>query len=520
MTLKFLELDGWRVPVLDEGANKGFVEVGSRGRAFSGKYRSSRRALKRRFTGALRRSTRSFAEAFQSLILGLGERWPFDHEDTANLVDDPFSTKGLGVISGAARFVFGVGADGARVFNREGETESQFGDGAIASTLAINNLLSADVRDVEGIDTTGFSVVAGGVLSLDTVNFLQGAQSLKVVSATVGDGVAVSVGDTGPTAFVGVVYIKPTTNPENDIITIDLLDDIVGVIDTVDIDQFDATGKWVKAIVFGTTDASATKAILQITGDPTTFFCDAFMLAQGGLNHSVWVDGNFAPSALRYSPTFLTTEDVTVSVWIRVDATVQGVDRKIVFISKDVTGTSGICLERLVGSTRIRFLTEDEDGNSEFIQTASAVLDGAWHHVVAVMRANPETGDNKKTLYFDGVSVGTSNPAGLPDVSKFTEINIGNKNGAELFYSGHRGLIDNVSILPYAAHSDQVAGWFALGEAQGDLPRIKASGDFVGDTQVIVEGELPSDSEYRAFTDSDGVHRNAGQEVPFALHEV
>jgi len=487
--------------------------------------RSTRRALKRIFRGTLIRSTRSFAEAFQLAVLGVGEYWPlgFDVEDPTNLTKDFFSTKGAIATAGLnSVLAFGTGADGAAVFNRDGETESQFGSGSLASSLSITNLLPADVRDVEGGTTAGFTLIPTGTgsIALNTANFLQGAQSLEVNVVNANDGVDTdSIAVSGNAAHVAVVYIKPTTDPTSDIISISFEDD-VGLIAGININAFDATGQWVKVELAGTTAVGATTARLRIQGSAaTTFFCDAFQIATGDIDKAVWVDGVQAASRLSYSPAFLTAQDVTVNIWARADAATAGGDRRLVLMSKDPATNQGICIDKEASTTRVRFVTEDEGGGTDAIQSAANLWDGTWHMISVVMRRKPGVGENKKTLYVDGVSVATSDPAKLPDVSLFADIDVGHSDGTESFWRDHRGLLDELLILPYAAHPDQIAGWFTLGESIGELPELKLSGDFVGDLQLIAEGDA-MESPYEAFTDRDGVHHNAGQEVNFTLDEV
>ena len=524
MEFKFLVINGWRARVLDDGASKSFEKIGDRGRAFTGRMRSTRRALKRRFRGTLIRSTRSFAEAFQAAVLGLGERWPFDFEDTARLKEDFFSTKGLGAKpSSDALLAFGVAADGAAVFNREGETESQFGSGSLASTLAIANILPDDVRDVEGGTTAGFTAIGTGAISLDTANKLQGTQSLKAVSMSALDGFDTDFVLASPlTTYTLVVYIKPVTDPTVDIISISLFDDDIGFLAGGNISTFDSTGKWVKVEITGTTGDSATqiKLRVQIATAGRTFFCDAFQIAAGDIDTAIWVDGSSVVSDLIYPIGFLDgAADVTANFWVRADAVSPAGQSIILLMSPSFLDTRGFCIDRAPGANQIRFFTTDPDTGVTTGISVFSVFDGAWHMVTAVTRSKPVAGESKMDLYVDGLSVATASPVGLPVIDSSFDIRVGHKNANDLWWPEHRGLLDDVSIYPYAAHPDQIAGWFALGEALGDLPEFKASGDFVGDTQVIVEGHV-GESPYVAFTDRDGVHHNAGQEVNFTLDEV
>lgn len=80
----FLTLNGVRVPVATW--QRDFEAVGDAGRAFSGAYRSSRRALKRVWSIETAPLSRADAEALAAILQGRGDAWTFD--------DDLYSAKG------------------------------------------------------------------------------------------------------------------------------------------------------------------------------------------------------------------------------------------------------------------------------------------------------------------------------------------------------------------------------------------------------------------------------------------
>ena len=90
--MAFLELNGWTVPVAAGSVSEEPVEIGERDRAFDGTYRSSIRAVKRRWRMKTVPMIRSDAEALRGLLLGLGHYWSFD--------TDLYSSKGLGPVAG------------------------------------------------------------------------------------------------------------------------------------------------------------------------------------------------------------------------------------------------------------------------------------------------------------------------------------------------------------------------------------------------------------------------------------
>lgn len=533
MALKFLEIDGWRIPVLDESPSKNYEIIGDSSRAFSGRRRSTRRAIKRRFPGTLVRKDRSTAVAFQLAILGFGDQWPFDYDDEADgdtrLTEDHFTSKGSGLASSTdGALLFGIGADKALVEDITGVQEAQFGSGASAAGVdAATNLLPADVRDVEGGSTAGFSAVAGGAIALNTDNVLQGLQSLRVATSALGDGAGTDfIAASAATEYVGVVYVKPAFDNEANVITVSLEDDDGGTLVEVEPDQSPQNGKWVKIVLVGTTGAAATQIKIRAVGDAAAlvFYLDAFMIAVGDADAAVWVDGARAAQPLPvYSATFINDAvDLTINFWAKGTVAAPPATRTGLTIAEDPAASSltGVILERISGATRWRFRTF-LDGVQDNLLGSNGAFDAAWHMFTFVIRKKLLTGEVNKAIYQDGVldtSIVTSDS--LPDFSRMAELEIGHFNSTTPFFEDHEGVMDDLRVVPYAAPAAQIAGWFSSGEALGRLPRIKATGDFIeSDVPILVEGENPT-NPYRSFTDGSGVHHNAAQEVNFTLVEV
>ena len=141
--------------------------------------------------------------------------------------------------------------------------------------------------------------------------------------------------------------------------------------------------------------------------------------------------------------------------------------------------------------------------------------DGLWHMVTAVLRRNPETGEDEKTIYFDGVSVATSNPGASPDFSQMTNFDVGHFNGADLLNSSQ--LMDDIQVLPWAAPSGQVSGWFGLGRGVAGSPRSFLDGDIIPEDRIVVDGRMTR----ARFVDAqlEGDFRNA-RRLQLELREV
>lgn len=522
--MSFLRLNSLVVPVLSGTFVKDYEEIGSRGRAFSGQMRSTRRALKRRWSGVTRRLTQAEACVLQSVILGLGESWPYDYRDTERLVEDFFSSKGLGTgpSTGAMLTPGTAGDDSGQVLNNQGIAESQYGSGALASCLGFTNLIPTS--------SLSLSELNGATVVTDANNFVIGTDGssgdtgfkVDTPGSVASEGVQTDpVSASSSTAYTGVVYVKFTDNPEVTVIVLRLVDD-VGLITEISLDSAGAvTGQWVKFVVEGTTDGAATTIHLEVVtdgADATTFYVDCFQIAAGAAasGAEIFGDPTVENGDLTYDPSFLNDADaVSINTWVRADAAAPPAARQIAIASKAV-GNFGICLER-IASGSVQYRTEGEDGSLDSI-FAGGVFDGDWHMITTVMRLNPVGSEPKKELYVDGVKIADSSPSSLPDPKLFTIFDVGHRASTLQWWRDQRGLIDDFVTLPYAASANQISGWFSLGRAFSALPALVADGDFIKGSEVVVEGELGTQS-YDEFIDA-GVNQNAAQSVAFILHEV
>jgi hypothetical protein len=521
--MSFLRLNGLEIPVADGTLSKEANEVGDRGRAFNGQMRSTRRALKDSWVGMTIRVAKSLAIVLRAVILGLGDVWPFDFEDTARLTADTFTGKGAGLSSGVAPLMFGIGADGARVveFNG-GVNESQFGSGSLVnSEVGYTNLLAANQRDVE-TDTTGFAAVGGGAsIARVLTDKLQGAASLEVTAGAINEGMeTTTISASAATAYLTQVYVKPSDTTS---LTLFLIDDI-GEIDSEPITvTAGMVGKWIKVWLSGTSAGGASNIKLQVlAAAATTFHVDALAIAQTTRTTSISFPDSFIDKGDPVYPIgeIANTDDITASLWVRADSTAVSIERQILLMCDDFTRRCFDINRHPTSPTTnaIRWITQDEDDVTDTL-SHTGLWDGQWHHVVAIMRAKPAAGESKKELYVDGVLRDSSSPAKLPDPAIFADIRVGHQNSTQFWHQEHEGLIDELALFPYAAVAAQVTGWFNLGEALGVLPQLKADGDFIEKAQLIVEGELGS-GPYQYFTDAEGTPHDDGQAVAFTLHEV
>ena len=82
-------------------------------------------------------------------------------------------------------------------------------------------------------------------------------------------------------------------------------------------------------------------------------------------------------------------------------------------------------------------------------------------------------------LYYNGASVGTTAATtSAPTLSNATVFRVGGDGTAVGEWLGY---IDDLIIVPYAATSDIVSAWYAMGEAMSPLPKVYVDGDVIPD---------------------------------------
>jgi hypothetical protein len=510
--VSFLTLNDLVVAVIGGGMAPEYI--GERTRAYNGDLLSDDRIIKRPWRFTTPPLKEIDANALIGLINGLGHSWTFDWSDAALLTQDLWSASGLGFASTVGATRWGFAADGARVYDIDEHEESKYGTGALTVDGGTTNLLTANQRDVED-DASGFTAIATGAILPVTSDKLQGSKSLKVTANAADDGVRIDqVAASASTAYSGVVYVKPPD--ATSLITVSLHDDDTGLLDDTDVNP-SATfeNNWVRVEVSGTTGGSATAAWIEVTIDTGTkvFYIDANQLEQSA-TPTTWADGTRAAGDLRYSPTFLQgSSDMTINCWTKEPTANPGSNVNLV-TTRETATTNSVRIIRSNGANDVQFRTNDEDAAGDNLTYATTPWDGDWHMVTCVLRANPETGENKKTIYFDGVSVATSDPAKTPVLTNLANLWIANSNGGNYW----QGIVDEMQILPFAATPELVTAWFGLGRALTGLPRLRAEGDFTRDSFVTVDGRVTAAPYLRR---QDGASwRNNMRSIEFELAEV
>jgi len=167
-------------------------------------------------------------------------------------------------------------------------------------------------------------------------------------------------------------------------------------------------------------------------------------------------------------------KDFTVNAWISDALSNPGTEDRVLL------ATNNFSLTRSSGASDLKFETTNSGTHT---LTKSSAWDGHsnFKMITAVIRSNPETGENAKELYYNGSSAASESSAStakIPDLSGTTEFTIGNDGGSAQIWTG---FIDELLIVPYAATSDIVSAWYAMGKAMSPLPKVYVDGDVIPD---------------------------------------
>jgi len=169
--------------------------------------------------------------------------------------------------------------------------------------------------------------------------------------------------------------------------------------------------------------------------------------------------------------------DLTINVWAS-DAT-SGTGN--IFYADQ--GDNTVQLARGGGVDSIIFTTSNSAGSHSLTKTTVWTGVSNFHMFTAVLRTNPETGESCKELYYNAASAASESnttTCRIPDLSSSSfVVAIGNDGASGSQYTG--GYIDEVMVVPYAATSDIVSAWHAMGKAMSPLPKVYVDGDCIPD---------------------------------------
>jgi len=497
--MSFLTINGWAIPLADVSQKRRIV--GAREQAFSGAILRSERAVKYDLTCRTNQLSEMTAAAIRGLVSGEGDTW--------HLNNDLYSGKGLDETGTAVKTFRGAeAADGNDVDN-----ETPFDSGYVCAFEAgTTNMFVENVRT--GTDalsnTTGFSAVAGAVLSSDTSYYWQGSRSLEIAISANGDGAETgTVACDASTLYHASFYVY--CQYFGGTLTAQLYDDSIGALGSATVEALTPNGKWTRIKVSGTTDAGATNIKLRVTFDISgileVLYLDGLQLeddANSKGTYSSWYNGTrSAAEAAAYAMPF-SAEEYTVAFWARQEGELTG-SAGYLF---DIESSGAALVYAAITSSGLSAVT-----GSGSLSEADVFDDDNWHHVAMVTRRDPETGEDEGELYVDGVSVDTTSNATAAVTTAMT-LYIGGNDSTD---SARASLADFI-LLPFAAPPALIALMAARSSNWPAPPSVEISGDVIIEATRTCEGVIEGE-KFVSYSD-EGTRRINGRVLEFVLEEA
>jgi hypothetical protein len=506
----FLTLNGMTVPVKPGTVQRDHEELGTRRRAFDGTLRSTRRALKQVWQMVTTPQSSSFAKALRGMLLGRGHNWPFD--------DDLYSGKGLAPNGNEVYTLRTVDspADGSTA-----PLEAYAGNGSVAVDDSTSNV---SVRKDTGGDPSAQYTLVDCTHAADATNYYIGSAAVSLTFSAVVNAVRGSVRRTmlnnaaSSTDYSASCWLKSTAGATVRVAIWDNSDAVYGPFQVVTL----PAGVWqrVEDITILTGSPGVHQLRLHIEEDTIDsgeqFTLDAIQLEAKAFTTS-YVTTTRANGQLIYETDMFAgcSEGITLAAWTTGPNLLNlAAGGEVVEVYTN-GGSSDVRIEQPSSATNALRLVVRDAAGAGFDLTELSAWTGAWRHVAAVIRTNPDSGDNTAELYLDGVLVQSSTSTVLPTPNLLDRVSIGSVKG-----TGGRlnGRIDEALVLPYPASAEAIAALAARTDAMPSLPLMEAMGDAIGCSVVSVEGEITRNT-YRD-RGVGGVWQNNAESVAFVLHEV
>lgn len=171
------------------------------------------------------------------------------------------------------------------------------------------------------------------------------------------------------------------------------------------------------------------------------------------------------------------SNDVTINFWASDEDTNPGSDE---YLFQASGNSHSILISRSGSGNTVSFVTDDNSGGTNSLGRANA-FEGhdEFKMFTCVIRLNPESDQNAKEFYYNGVRVSSTQSAAtakIPTFSNFTSVSVGNNGGGSNQFTG---FMDDLYIAPYAATSDMISGWYNMGKGMSPLPKVYVDGDII-----------------------------------------
>ena len=239
-------------------------------------------------------------------------------------------------------------------------------------------------------------------------------------------------------------------------------------------------------------DASGTPSVTYSTTVPTGFTGKSAVISDSGESYDLGI-GIVKPN-----------QDLTINVWTnpRANAVESVTSLGYLFNFSDGTYTyKNSARAYRTTDGKLNFKVSASDASSSTNKTSHLQLadpfDGNFKMLTFVVRRNAESGEFNQYMYVNAVLQGSATTAHTPTPSAWNEwvIASGGANAQEWEHhldpaDSNTGKIDDFQILPYAATSALITGWYNFGQNVGLHPKLKMDGDVTRDSIVNVIGRV------------------------------
>ena len=226
-------------------------------------------------------------------------------------------------------------------------------------------------------------------------------------------------------------------------------------------------------------DASGTPSVTYSTTVPTGFTGKSATVTNGGESYDLGIGSVKA------------NQDLTINLWTNPSATDPGSLQYIFNFSDGVATYKNTANAYRTTDGKLNFNVSASDASSDTNKTSHLEIadpfDGNFKMLTFVVRRNAESGEYNQYMYVNAVLQAFATTAHTPTPSAWNEwvIASGGSNGEDW-----NNKMDDFQILPYAATSSLITGWYNFGQNVGQHPILKMDGDLTRDTIVNVRGNV------------------------------
>ena len=238
-------------------------------------------------------------------------------------------------------------------------------------------------------------------------------------------------------------------------------------------------------------DASGSVTIAYSSTIPTGFTGKSGTVSDGGENYDIGI-GIVKPN-----------QDLTINVWTnpRANAVESVTSLGYLFNFNAAADYANSARAYRTTDGKLNFKVSAYNASSTSDKTSHLSIadpfDGNFKMLTFVVRRNAESGEYNQYMYVNAALQAFATTVHTPTPSAWEELVIasGGVNAQEWEHhldpaDSNTGKIDDFQILPYAATSALITGWYNFGQNVGLHPKLKMDGDVTRDSIVNVIGRV------------------------------